>query len=84
MGAGGEDRIERTLRLVEDDSTRMQLAVVKHVRVEVESAGSTPGRRPMIRRLHDRKTMTARHPSQGRSVVVGAGHRRGHSDTLPT
>ena len=30
-----------------------------------ESSGSTPGRRPMIRMLPDRKTVTARHPYQG-------------------
>ena len=30
-----------------------------------QSSGSTPGRRPMIRMLPDRKTVTARHPYQG-------------------
>jgi len=30
-----------------------------------QSSGSTPSRRPMIRMLPDRKTVTARHPYQG-------------------
>jgi hypothetical protein len=48
-----------------------------------QSSGSTPGRRPMIRMLPDRKTVTALHTSQGQAVVIGASNHRGHSDTIP-